>query len=314
MKFKLSALVALAAIFLGASIFSGQTSAARPDGKLFVTPSYYRASEYIKPGETLNGSFRVYNTNDSKDYAFFVTIESLEIQNSDYDTTWGQSPSQFNKIIEYTTLDIGTGADNTYTLAPDEEKVVNYTIDIPEYFAGGSQYMAFVIHFASDQNKSGGWNVNTSISALFFANVDGDINVRAEVLQQEIEKFSTRPVIKSVSLVTNTGNVDILAKYTLTVRDLFGKQLCSQENERIVVPGADRVSTDNWEEAPGFGIFRVESTISLHDGDHTIIRTVIIAPIWLIVIIVLFLIACIASIVYGHKKRVASRQNQRAQG
>lgn len=309
MKFKISALLALAVALIGTSIFSGQASAARPDGKLFVTPSYFRASEYLKPGETFDGSFKVYNTNDSKDYTFFVTVESLEIQGTNYDTSWGQSPTQFNKIIDYTTISIGTGSENSYTLAPDEEMIVNYSIDLPERAAGGSQYMAFVVHFASDQTQSEGWKVNTSISALFFANVDGDVDMRAEVLEQEIEKFSTRPSIKSASLVTNTGNVDILAKYTLVVRDLFGKELHSQETERIVVPGTDRVSADNWEEAPSFGIFRVEYTIALHDGDHTVIRTVLIAPIWLIIVIVLFIIACIASIVYGHKQRVAKKQN-----
>ena len=293
----------LSAIPQGSS-YADESEPADIDGRTYVSPSVTRFDEPLKPGESYTQTMTIYNRGDD-DRGVKITVEPMGITGgTQHTTSWGVSPTQYNKITEWTTLSIDEGEE--YWIEPGEKMSFDFTIDVPEDAAGGSQYESIVIHFVKVVD-TGTWGVETVLNAVVYANIDGDINTGAEVTSQDIEKFSTIPRISTSSTVENTGNTDVLAKYKLEVSNPWGKTLRTDEMEYVVVPENSRFVVHEWSEAPALGIFKVATTVTLPDGDHVKEATVLIIPIWLIVLLTAFILTVIASIVVGHKKRQSSK-------
>lgn len=294
---------------IGGMVYADEApiSEMQPDNKLYVSPSITRIEDYLKPGDSFTRTLTLYNSS-SEGRFFRVTVEPMGVKsdNQNYDITWGVSPTQYNKIVGWTTLSIEQ--DEEIWIESKSKMPFTFTVDVPKNATGGAQYMSIIIHLISPEDVGeGSWGVKTVLNTLVYTNVDGDVDVCANVLNQNIKGFSFQPVINTSSTVEDCGNVDILAKYRLEVKDLWGKALWAEETERVIVPDNRRYLAMEWNEAPRFGIFKVTTTIALADGDHVAEATVFIVPVWLVIILVAFILTAIASIIVGHKKRMASK-------
>ncbi len=74
---------------------------------------------------------------------------------------------------------------------------------------------------------------------------------------------------------------------------------------RTTLPNTKRLSKETWEKSPGIGIFWVEQDITFGSAHNTSRKLVILCPIWLIVLLVLFILSVIFWLVskkYENKK------------
>lgn len=307
-KSKLIAMLALA-IF---SVFSLSLPALAAEhlgsGKthLLVSPTKQRVP--LEPGTSYKGSFEVHNAGQ-EDFSYTVYATPYTIMDESYNVSY-EDKNQYSYIADWVTFSQTEGH-----LNPDEEQVINFTVDVPLDAPGGGQYAAFMVETADtrDQHNIG---VINRVGMVFYASVSGETNRCAKILDNKINGFTFAPPITATSLVENCGNVHGDIEYTLRVWPLFSDEeiYTNEENpdSKIILPGTRRFATTAWDNAPSIGLYWTEHTVKIFNETSTVHRLVIICPLWLIVLIVAFIIAVIFHFVSRHKARKAAKTEKEA--
>jgi len=266
--------------------------------KLFVSPSRFNL-ETVQPGDTLTETLSLFNNGDES-VSFTISAETLQAQDEDHNMVWGASPSQFNRIINWVSFPQGT----QFELAPDDEMDLEFVIDIPSDAPGGAQFFMLLVRLDGIVS-TGAYQVESAIGVQVFSSVDGEINLSGRVISQIIPRFTFDPIIQTSASVENTGNVHFDATYKVEMFNHFtGSLSWSDEQTRLVIPEATRIIRQDWEDAPRLGIFRVVSTVTIPGSEPSILeQTVIIIPIWLLIIIALILVLLIIGIIFKVKSR-----------
>lgn len=296
----------IASTFVAAGFASTPTYAL--DQYLQISPT----SEHVtlEPGTTHDGQLKVRNIgNDEFDYRMGMTPFSVigEDYRSDFETE-----SNYTKIASWISFDKETG-----TLAPNEENVINYHIEVPNDAPGGGQYAAIVATIGNNAaDEEDGANIKTVSRAalVLYGRVNGETNDCGEILSNNIPMFLFDPPITVSSTVHNCGNVDNEAKFSLKIWPLFSnEEVYTSENDEkmdkddLVLPDTKRYHAMTWEKTPSFGIFNVEQTIEYAGKTDTNKKLVIIFPLWLIIVF----IALIGAIIFWLVSRAQKRKQDR---
>ncbi len=157
------------------------------------------------------------------------------------------------------------------TVNPGEEKVVPFTIDVPDFASPGSHFGGVFISMDPPKLRKTGASVGYQVANIISIRVAGDAVVNAQIRQ-----FSTGNYIYGESKVDfnarieNKGTVLIRPIGPLEITNMFGKrvaQLTFNEARAAVFPGTTRDDFNIvWEdEGPGFG--RYQAVLSLAYGD-----------------------------------------------
>ena len=109
--------------------------------------------------------------------------------------------------------------------------------------------------------------------------------------------FLFNPPIFGETRVENCGNIDAELKVYIKVFPFFSKEEVYSNEEKPTsmntLPGTKRYHKEIWTNSPSIGIFNVEQVVQYGSETKTERKLVIICPIWLIVLIVLFIISVI---------------------
>lgn len=153
------------------------------------------------------------------------------------------------------------------------------------------------------------------IAFLMFSNVEGTTIKKGSITSNRVPGFVFQAPLKATSIVRNDGNVYLPATYLLEVRNFFNNSLeysnsFYRDGEEVIpnyviFPDTNRYTETVWEEAPSIGIFKVKSVVKILDEVSTVEKTVIICPLWLIVVIVLL----IGLMVFWIISRIVRRRN-----
>lgn len=272
---------------------------------LQVIPGYFEID--LKPGEVYKNKFRVIN-DGSGDVSLKTDISPYAAKNGE----GGEYQINFNDESEYSMITNWTSiADDTIVVKKGEDKEVEFTITVPNDASGRGQY-EYLSVMASSKPSTEGVSIaqNAVVGTVIYAKVDGaEVRRSGSISSHDINGFLFSPPISAASTVENKGNVHATAYYTLRVFPLFGgDSIYNNEDSpesQTLLPSTKRFYTAKWDSAPSIGIFKVESEVKIFDEVSKIEKLVIICPMWVLILVCVFILAVIFWIV----SRVKSRKN-----
>ena len=124
------------------------------------------------------------------------------------------------------------------------------------------------------------------------------------------EGENVKNLINASAKVRNNGNVDFNASGVLKVEGIFGGAFYVTPSDRgriSVIPDAELVVSDSWEETPGFGLFRVTWTVTAGEETQTMERIMFINPMPFIIISIILLTIIIVWVTIVVRKRKERR-------
>ncbi len=270
-----------------------------------VSPASFEYS--FEPGETISGEFTFTNRGDTtidyeaKSSPYQSTADDNGGQKVDYETE-----NNYTQISKWVTF-----SDNSNgTLNPGEDARIKFTISVPKDVPAGGQYTALLVNSkASVEKSSNGTDIteNASIGPVVYAKVNGATRETAEIIKNDMDGFIFNPPITVNSIVKNTGNVHAEATYIMRVFPFFGSESIYNNEENpstvMVLPEATRYYNLSWDGAPAIGIYKVQSEVKIFDQVSKIEKIVIICPMWVLILIGVFILAVIFWIISRAKSR-----------
>lgn len=299
------------------TIFFGFLETNNTVSALSVTPM--KQSISLMPGDTYTGRVTTYQGGRGEGrFHFRANIVPLTVDDSDgsYVGVFDRE-SDYTDIVNWTTLSngaqtVGYGDEIEGYAALGENVDLIYTINVPEDARGGGHYFAVIVGIVPDGNANGGVVITDSISiaSVVYAEVAGDISIKGSIKDNNISNFLLNPPVTASFVVKNEGNTHSEAIYYMQAFSLFsGEEIYTTEESpstQHVLPGTTRYLTQQWDEAPTVGIFRVRQTVYYDSTDNepsVTEKIVIICPIWLVFIILFVIFALIFYFVTKAKAR-----------
>lgn len=296
------ALFSICAILLS----SNQTFAVeRQKTFLQVSPSKQQLGG-LEPGEVREGSFKVQNIGTGA-FDFKVYASSYEVKGENYDPVFDGSKDGL-KIANWFTFSQDTGH-----LESDTEVTINYTIRVPQNAPGGGQYGAIMVETVKENDDKSNIQAISRVGMVIYSHINGEINRCTRILENKLPSFLFNPPIFGESRVENCGNVDAELSVSLKVYPFFSNEEIYTNEEKPTVlntlPATKRYHKELWTNSPAIGIFNVEQIIKYGSETKAERKLVIVCPVWLIVLIVLFILSVIFWLVARNRER---KTNSRA--
>ena len=265
----------------------------------------------LQPGEVYRGSITISNPADAEsDFHYFVDVTPYSVAGEEYTVDF-ETKSDWSKIVDWITVEEPTG-----TIAPNGQKEVFYTVNVPADAPAGGQYA--MLEVKTDESASG--DDSTSIRNIFgmgsilYAHVAGETTHEGEILTNSIPGFVTngQPVVSAY--INNAGNVHEIARMTLTVKNsLTGEMVFPVGDEtnvfnEIIMPDTTRYITRKLSSLSPLGVFEVTQDIA-YIGDSELAhnsKIMIMCPLWFLVLVILTvgaLIGGVVGIIHKHRKK-----------
>lgn len=278
---------------------------------LAVSPGLIEV-DLLTPGQVYEGEFTVLNpTLDGATSHYSITAGPLTFDDEYYSPAFDDA-SDFNQIVDWVEI-----AEPSGELAPQERRTIKYKITVPEDAPAGGQYMSFLVSAedsaASGQSEGVAVAARSRIAVLLYSTVAGETREEGHVIENNVPAIVFDQPIKTSSLIINSGNVHIKAKYTLRIYPLFGEEeIYTNEESPVVstvIPDTTLYNEKVWEDTPALGLYRVEQEIDFGDRIDRQETVTLVAPTWFIVLAFLF----IASVMYGLIERISKRKEAKSQ-
>lgn len=214
-----------------------------------------------------------------------------------------------------------------FTANPGETVDVHYRITTPASVPDGGQYAVLFAHTLSDASNVSGVRTEASPGMVIYGKTDGESIIDFEVsdmkISQTIEKDAAVEEngksirkntvfnhINASAKIKNNGNVDFNARGVLKVAGIFGGDYYETPNDRgiiSVIPESELVLADEWEETPGFGIFKATWTVTINGESETAEMIVCLISPSVIIISIILLTVIIAWVIISVRKRKERR-------
>lgn len=252
----------------------------------------------LSPGETYHDTIDIENNNDE------VATISLEPRPLSYVPMDGDYVPDYRTQTAHSALSkwINFPEGLQYDIAPGETIAIGYEFTVPKDAVSGTQSTAVLIHAATKGEKESGSGVSAEISFGYtiHINIDGaDLKKEGEVVSWEATGFTFSPPLRLSSVIENTGNMSFKMTHDLAIYDLFNSKdpVFTDSTKSEVLPASKRAVFEYWNEAPQLGIFNIKETISFLDKSYEYSKTIIVCPLWLIILVLAFLASLIVLIV-----------------
>lgn len=320
----ISGLVGVVTMLVSAMLPYGAASA------FTVTP---QDQEYVlTPGQTVTGEVKAINANDAEGKFYYIAeVVPYSVSNDGEYSLSFDARNDHTDIVNWVTMsdEDESGVEAVHgVLEPGEEGKAYYTITVPKDARGGGQY--FAVRVKNDLEAAQKAEKDSTvvikevmgIASLVFVEVSGDITVKGEITNNDIPSFFLAPPISSSFMVKNEGNTHAKVSYYMQVFPLFSdEEVYTTEEDmgtKYVLPGASRMITQSWENAPSVGIFKVRQTVyydSMDNEPSVTEKMVIICPVWLLFIIIFAVVAIIIWIVLRVRSRgKKARRSEASEG
>ncbi len=264
----------------------------------------------LEAGKSYTGSISVSNPEDAKsDFYYKVTVSPYSVVGEDYaaDLT---SMQNYSLITDWIKIDNPTGV-----LKPNDSVDVNFTITVPEDAPSGGQYAALAVSSDGDSAVQDGAVQNVlSMVSVIFGSVAGETTESGEILNNSVPAISfNNPPAVSVT-VNNTGNVHEPAIVTLKVKDVFsGRVIFPHEDEmgnfqENVMPGTTRRVTREIKDLNDLGLYEVTQSVYYLGNISTVTKTMLVCPLWFMVLVSATVFAVIGVIVGKIVKNIKRRR------
>ncbi len=265
----------------------------------------------LDPGKTYESDFKVRNIGtEDLNYRVYITPYYEEGENGDkvYNVS-----NHYTYLSEWVTFSKTEG-----TLKPQTSETITFRIKVPEGTAGGSQNAAIMVETRDSVEDNKVVSAAGRVALIVFSNISGETNACGKIVDKNIPSLLLNPPIMASGRVENCGNLDLNVKYTMEVYPIFSNEAIYTNEEKPVVlatlPETRRYTSLNWEETPSFGLFKVKLTITYNEKTETIEKIVLVCPLWLIVLVIVFIGAVIFWLVSRNRSRKVARKEAKKDG
>jgi hypothetical protein len=273
--------------------------------------------EALIPGRNYVSTVQLYNDSDQQSISHFkVTSYGVRADGSYSATDIAvMERTELTKWVTY------ANGQDTYDiiLEPRQTVDVPFTISVPDdWVASGSQSAALVISsedYAPDAPKSEqGLTIETEYLHLLFANVGGSepLRIDAQFLGLDVPSilFSASQGLPMKMLFTNEGNVWTTAQYHIEVTDKIRYDAVAYErtDSKELLVGNEVTVEQTWSEMPELGWFNVRATVTIGGEEFIDSKTVIVFPLWLLIILAAMIILLVTALILKVRKHHEKRQ------
>jgi hypothetical protein len=239
---------------------------------LTIAPPLFQIS--LQPGETWTSEIRVVN-NNSYNVTLFAEPVSFKPMGETgrpvfISPTFGTGPT--TKLNDTTLAAWITVPQSGFLIAREQTYKLPITIHIPEDATPGGHYAAVLIGNRPPEGltEGGTVNVTSSVAALIFLTVSGDVKEKGRV-----REFSTKKTVYESPEATftlrfeNQGNVHLLPQGNIVIFNMFGKErgvipVNHNKDYGNVLPESIREFSFTWKSDAGWwdiGRYKAEATI-----------------------------------------------------
>ncbi len=286
LKYILAAFVA--AFSLGALTYAFNTqNVAAEQAPIHLQVSPVKQKISLTPGSSYTGTFKVQNVG-TQQFNYSVSATPYSVTNEQYNPDY-TSVTTYSQMADWITFDKKT---EKGTLQPGTSVDVKYYVNVPKDAPAGGQYAALMAQTDSGNADNATIAVVHRVGMILYAAVPGETNANGEIIKNTVNSFYFNPPLTVSSLVKNTGNIELTAKYHVKIYPFFSNEAIFNTDDaeegaydRDVVPETSRFNSITWEQAPTIGLFSVEQTIEFADKTSTVHKLVLICPLWLLFII-----------------------------
>lgn len=203
-----------------------------------------------------------------------------------------------------------------FTIQPHDSVTVHYKITTPKNISAGGQYAVMFAHTLTSEVSANGIRTEASPGIVVYGrSTEGEAVTSAEITDLRIEQGhsengATNNNLRASAKVRNTGNMDFNASGVLKVEPIIGGasyETAMTDGRISVIPESQLVVLDEWEETPGFGIYKVTWSVTVGEETETIERIIFINPLPFIIVMILVLTIIIVCIIIFIKKRKERR-------
>ena len=310
LKRVVSAVALVVTSFAGVTMLAPNVAAeddnkdSKPAVWLQISPVSSRVT--LEAGKALEYSFTVSNIG-SEEFTYKVYAAPYTIKSESYDVNFSEDTNrtQISRWIEFKDKDGNWGETAEYTIPSDGKQTVEYRVNVPEDVPDGGQYAAIFAETQpnADGGSSSGLKTVSRAGLIVYGRTNGDTRETSEISDFEFQTFLTTGKVFTGARVTNTGNTDFEAKYSMTIKSLFGKSIYEKDNSYNVLPDTTRKIHMEWDDTPAFGIFRATARVSAAGEVHEENKIVMIVPLFIIIIVIILLTILIVWTIILIKKR-----------
>ena len=268
----------------------------------------------LKPGQVYTEKFMVENKGE-EDVSYRASIspyQQLNLENGKTEASY-TTKNEYTEIVEWIKF---TGGEEG-TIPVGGKATVTFTITVPKDAPGGGQYaVPFVTTTNNEANLSEGSSVGQALSGgpVIYATVDGVTRTEGTIKTNDINGFLFNPPFTASTTVANNGNIHTYATQIMKVFSLFSSESIYNNEESpstfIVLPGGTKYNAVNWsaeQGAPSIGIFKVQSEVKIFDQVSKVEKIVIVCPMWVLILVVVFILAVIFWLISRAKARKAEK-------
>lgn len=313
-RFFIGALLSVALIAAGILV---NTTASAEDGseQLWVLGDGYERLGTLEKGSSHIGSIQLRN-DDNIIRHIEMSTDPYSIDQEDGFSNDFETESDWTQLSKWISFPNGM----RYSINPGEVITVDYRVDIPSNAIDGSQSAAISFGYVPREgvNSIGSESVSTIIESefmwLLYADINGDslvYNTKATNWNISCLFFDNKNVTATTT-VENYGNISSSVEAHIEFSDFFGDTLRYEDNkEATVLPESKRAVIQKWDEAPQLGLFNVKEKITINEKVEVFEKTVLIFPLWLLLIIIVIIILLLIALILKIRKHSENKQNKK---
>lgn len=138
----------------------------------------------------------------------------------------------------------------SFTLEPNEQKYVEFTITIPENAEPGGKYGTILASTAGSisSDKVSGSAVAQKVGALLLLTVSGEVKENLVISEFTAPEFSEYGPVSFETKFKNEGSIHLRPKGFITIVDWRGEKVADLEFQQVnVIPGTVRKTETKWD-------------------------------------------------------------------
>ncbi|MBQ3263752.1 hypothetical protein IJH06_01420 [Candidatus Saccharibacteria bacterium] len=244
----------------------------------------------LNAGEIYRGSITVANPADStEDFYYAVGIVPYSVSGSEYEVNLAKKSNR-SLMVDWISIKEPTGV-----IHPNEVKTIEFTINVPETAPAGGQYAALAVRSDAPSDRLSGTNVQNiyEMVSVIFADVAGETVHDGQIVSNMITGFVANGKASVGAELVNNGNTHEVAEVTVEAKNaITGDVILSNETtmntyQEVIMPETSRYITREVDGMAGLGIYEVSQSISYMGAVSTNTTTVIVCPLWFMMLFIL---------------------------
>lgn len=250
-------------LFFLLSFFFYAFAPAQAQPRVGIKISPVKVEELAEPGETVAGQLKVTNL-DSQSKVLYAYLKDFKAGGESGRPVLLPPGSESGPYLA-TWIDIPRKG---FEFGPGEEKVIPFTINVPENAGPGGHYGG--IYFGTEPprlridgaDKGAGMSISQQAGSLVLLHIKGDVHEEARIREFTTDKnvYSTPFNVGFMSRIENRGNVHIKPFGAIDITNMFGSKVASiTVNERggnILPDSVRRFNKASWQGNNGFGRYK----------------------------------------------------------